>query len=290
MRSISFLIMIGVFAALAAPDALAASRSGVTATEEQAPLKVTSKEMVTDKKNSRIIFSGDVVATKGELMIKTDEMTVWTDENQREFKKIVARGSVRISREDKVATGEEAEYFNENKKTGQEERIEISGNAYLKDGLNSASGKKVIYFFKTADMKISGDTSTPSVITLFPDGAQKPPAADQPPPDLDKPVQDRVESKPPPPPVEKPVIIEKRRGIYYEVQVASFQHKSDARQLAAKLNQKGFKAHIEEAKIKSGLWYRVKEGGYETLEEAEQAVRRMQSEFHLKPLIIQKSD
>ncbi|MDH5508962.1 MAG: lipopolysaccharide transport periplasmic protein LptA [Nitrospinota bacterium] len=268
--------------------------------DANAPLKVTSDQMLTDKKNRKIVFSGAVVAVKGRLRIKTDEMTVWTDDEQREFQKIVARGSVQITKDDKTATGENAEYFNENKKSGQAERIEITGNAHMRDGKNSASGSKVIYYFKTEDMKLSGDSSRPSSITFFPGegGAMAPapesPMSETPAPETPAP-EKKVSAKPS---VEEfPVVMgrptvssEKGSGLRYMIQAASFPNENDAQSMAAKLRKRGFSPQVVEASVKGAPWYRVRVGEYHSYEEAENAAERMREEMRLKPMIIQSRD
>lgn len=231
-----------------------------TSADSKAPLKVTSTEMVTDRKNNTIVFIGSVVAVKGQLTIKAEELTVWTDNSQREFKKIVAQGNVRITRAGKTATGDEAEYFNENPKTGQEEKIEIKGNAYLKDGKHTATGKVVVYYFKSEDMKIEGDTDKPAEVTFFPDDDAASAA----------PEPERQSSSP-----------------LFGVQAASYSSKVDADQLVSKLSVKGYSAHVTSAMVNKIIWYRVRVDGFESMENAGKAAERMRIELGLKPLIIQ---
>lgn len=249
------------------------------------PLKITSREMVTDKKSGTIIFSGDVVAVKGTLTIKTDQMTVYTGKNQREFKKITAKGSVRISRDDKVATGDEAEYFNESQPGGGEERIEMTGNASLKDGKNIASGEKVVYFFKSEDMNISGGQDHPSAITFFPEDDKSPQNAPEP------------EKESPAPHKPAPQVQERRApsgggesvGHKYLIQVSASQKKRDAQHLAAKLSSKGYHPRIEEAMVKGVKWYRVRLGDYDSPDEAEKVAQRLRGQMGIQPMV-QKSE
>jgi len=254
--------------------------------DSKAPLKINATEMVTEKKGSKILFKGNVVATKGKLTILTDEMTVWTTQDQREFQKIVARGSVKITREDKTASGDLAEYFNENASTGQQERIEISGNALLKDGRNSAKGEKVIYYFNTEDMRIEGGSS----LTFFPEDSNPAPQERQP-----SPSPAPAPAATPAPPahghaeMEKP---EARKPAQHEftIQVASFQVRKDAEKLQAKLSAKGYHCKIMEANVKGGLWHRVRLDGFGSVEEASSVVERLRRDFGLKPIVIQQND
>jgi len=295
MNYIRPLAVWALMAACLAGQSQAAKMEAGGSSDSKAPLKVTSNQMLTDKKNRKIVFSGAVVAVKGRLRIKTDEMTVWTDKDQREFQKIVARGSVQITKDDKTATGKNAEYFNENKKTGQAERIEITGNAHMQDGKNSASGNKVIYFFKTEDMKISGDASRPSSITFFPgEGSAMAPAPEVPTPEAPAPGA-KASSKSPAEEssavIEKPTVtFEKKKGLSYLVQAASFSNENDAQSMAAKLRKMGLSAHVVEANVKGSPWFRVRVGEYGSFDEAETAAERMREEMRLKPMIIQSGN
>ncbi|MDH5677043.1 MAG: SPOR domain-containing protein [Nitrospinota bacterium] len=271
-----------IILALTSGHAQAASKAQQGSADNKAPLKITSNEMITDKKNRKIIFSGSVVAVKGKLTIKTDEMTVWTDEEQREFKRIVARGSVKIVRDNKTATGDTAEYFNVNPKTGEQERIEITGDAFLQDERTTASGKKVVYYFQTEDMKIYGGAEKRSVITIFGEDAAPP----------EQPMERERAASP-----ERPPVAEKHApqhsaisGPVYVVQAASFPNMEDASEMAEKLTSRGFTVFVEKAQLKTGTWYRVKVGRYQSPEEAETAASRIRSEMGLKPIIIQKNE
>lgn len=131
--------------------------------DKKAPLEVTSERMVSDNKNNKISFYGNVVAIKGKLKVEANEMLVWTDDEQKDFKEIEATGSVRITREGKVATGEKAHYY-----AGQK-KIILTGDPVLKDGKNVAKGEKVIYYFDKEDMEIFGGEKTPSTVILYPE-------------------------------------------------------------------------------------------------------------------------
>lgn len=130
--------------------------------DKKAPLKVTSDRMVSDNKNNQMLFTGTVVATKGKLTVRADKMTVWSNEDQSDISKIIAIGSVVITKGDKTATGEQAVYFADTKK------IVLTGNPVLRNGKNRANGERVIYFFDREDMIIVGGEQNRSTVILFP--------------------------------------------------------------------------------------------------------------------------
>ncbi|HEB72042.1 MAG TPA: lipopolysaccharide transport periplasmic protein LptA [Nitrospirae bacterium] len=130
--------------------------------DKKTPLKVTSDQMVSDNKNNLMVFTGTVVAIKGTLTVEADEMTVWSNEEQSDISKILAIGSVVITKGDRIATGEKAVYFADTKK------IILTGNPALREGKNRAIGEKVIYFFDREDMIIVGGEKKRSTVILFP--------------------------------------------------------------------------------------------------------------------------
>jgi cell division protein FtsN len=69
----------------------------------------------------------------------------------------------------------------------------------------------------------------------------------------------------------------------YFVQVASFQEEATAEGLRGRLIKKGYPVQVVPVQIeKMGLWYRVRLGGYTTLQEAQAAQKRISVEEHME--------
>jgi cell division protein FtsN len=69
----------------------------------------------------------------------------------------------------------------------------------------------------------------------------------------------------------------------YFVQVASFQEEATAEGLRGRLIKKGYPVQVVPVQIeKMGLWYRVRLGGYMTLQEAQAAQKRISIEEHIE--------
>ncbi len=69
----------------------------------------------------------------------------------------------------------------------------------------------------------------------------------------------------------------------YFVQVASFQEEATAEGLGRRLAKKGYPVHVLPVQIeRMGLWYRVRLGGYPTLQEAQAAQKRIAVEEHIE--------
>jgi cell division protein FtsN len=69
----------------------------------------------------------------------------------------------------------------------------------------------------------------------------------------------------------------------YFVQVASFQEEATAEGLRRRLAKKGYPVDVLPVQIeRMGLWYRVRLGGYATLQEAQAAQKRITVEEHIE--------
>ncbi|VAX18050.1 hypothetical protein MNBD_NITROSPINAE02-1604, partial [hydrothermal vent metagenome] len=166
MKNITALIVILLLSAglAAAQDSLADKENEE---DKKQPLRVTSQRMISEKKKLLISFYGDVVAIKGKLKVESDEMYVHTNEDQSDFKEIEALGAVIITRGDKVATGEKANYYSST------QQIILVGSPVLTQGKDVAAGEKVVYFFDTEDMEVYGGETHRSTLVLFPKEDEK---------------------------------------------------------------------------------------------------------------------
>lgn len=74
------------------------------------PLQVDSRSLEARGAEGLVVFEGDVVARQGDLVLQADRLEVGIDAETRELRSAVARGTVRIRREDLLATSAEATY------------------------------------------------------------------------------------------------------------------------------------------------------------------------------------
>ena len=75
------------------------------------PVEITSDRMRSEDGGIKIIFSGNVVANKGDLKITSDIMEIYNTEDKKETEEIVAIGNVFITRGLKRAKGDKAVYL-----------------------------------------------------------------------------------------------------------------------------------------------------------------------------------
>ena len=118
------------------------------------PIEIVSDRMDAYNEKKMVIFSGNAVATQGDREIKSDRLIIYYKkqpgkkdktgvkamEGTGDLEKIEAKGHVIVTQKERVATGEEAVYYQD---SGQ---IIMTGNPVLRDGKNTIKGEKVIVF------------------------------------------------------------------------------------------------------------------------------------------------
>jgi lipopolysaccharide export system protein LptA len=118
------------------------------------PIEIISDRMEAYNEKKLVIFSGNAVATQGDKEIKSDRLLLYykkeTSKKDKvgakeiagnsDLEKIEAKGNVVVTQKTRIATGDEAIYFQD---SGQ---IIMTGNAMLRDGKNLIKGNKVIVF------------------------------------------------------------------------------------------------------------------------------------------------
>ena len=115
------------------------------------PIQIEADKMVSLKGENAVLFSGNVDAKQGDLIIRSDEMTVYylSDEEKaqlpagdtRKLKKLFATGNVEIQRgEGWTATGDNMEYFE------TERKVRLTGNAKVLQDNNLVTGQSVLLY------------------------------------------------------------------------------------------------------------------------------------------------
>jgi lipopolysaccharide export system protein LptA len=116
---------------------------------EREPIQIEARELQVQDKSQSAVFSGDVVVTQGDAMLKTQRLVVHYDGsaaggvNQR-ISKLEASGRVYISSKDQTATGERAT-FDMNRQL----MVMTGGEVVLSQGPNVVVGNKLTVNLKT---------------------------------------------------------------------------------------------------------------------------------------------
>ncbi len=126
----------------------------------KAPVQIEADQMLSSQKDNSVFFSGKVAAKQEDLTIHSDEMTVYyavgseaaeqpkTGNSQASVQspldggidRLVAKGHVEITKEGWVATGDQAEYFSE------ERKVVITGNTKVWQNNNLVTGDTFIMY------------------------------------------------------------------------------------------------------------------------------------------------
>lgn len=121
---------------------------------EREPIQIEARELQVQDKSQSAVFSGDVVVTQGDAMLKTQRLVVHYDGsaaggvNQR-ISKLEASGRVYISSKDQTATGERATFD-----MNQQLMVMTGGEVVLSQGPNVVVGNKLTVNLKTGKAEL----------------------------------------------------------------------------------------------------------------------------------------
>lgn len=134
----------------------------IAAENPQPPIHIEADRMVSQEQDHAVIFSGNVDAKQGTLLIRTDEMTVYyspsNDGEQTpgaggDIKKLICKGNVQISQGDWLGTGGRMDYY------AQERKVVLSKKAKAWQGQNMVAGKTITYFLDDGRSIVEGPVS-----------------------------------------------------------------------------------------------------------------------------------
>lgn len=126
------------------------------------PVEIVADRMEAFNATRTVVFSGNAVATRGDIKIKTDRLTIYYEKSNKpagkdataevagsgQLEKIEAKGNVVITRDQVLATGAEAVY-RENNAT-----IVLSGNPTLRENQNVIKGCQIIFYINENKGKV----------------------------------------------------------------------------------------------------------------------------------------
>ena len=111
------------------------------------PINIEADQMVSQETKNTVVFTGNVDASQGKITIRTDKMTVhYAPKGEKakgkagKVKKLICVGSVEVSQEDWLGTGQRMDYY------ADERKVVLSGDAKAWQGQNMVSGKSITYY------------------------------------------------------------------------------------------------------------------------------------------------
>jgi lipopolysaccharide export system protein LptA len=131
--------------------------------KDDAPINIEADRMVSQEDKGSVVFIGNVDASQGKVTIRTDEMTVYYDQNGQDkakgksgkVKQLLCVGNVQVTQDDWLGTGDKMEYFADQRK------VVLSGNAKALEGKNMVSSDSITYFLDEKRSVFEQDKSKP---------------------------------------------------------------------------------------------------------------------------------
>ncbi len=106
------------------------------------PIEITAQKLELIQQQRQSIFTGDVVATQGDMTLSADKLTVFLLENQDQIDRLEAVGTVKVVQLDRVATADRAVFYQ------LEEKLVLSGHAVVVQDNNKVSGEEIVIYLK----------------------------------------------------------------------------------------------------------------------------------------------
>ena len=143
---------------------------------EGKPIDIVSDRLDAYREKDLVQFSGNVVATQGERVIKSDTLELYFKKKAEgiasaagdaakagDVDRIVAKGNVRITEKERIVTGEQAVFQND------EQRIVVTGNPVMREGNNVVTGDRVVVLLNENRGVVEGTTGKRVTATIYPD-------------------------------------------------------------------------------------------------------------------------
>ena len=169
-------VLLSLLAASGAVDGREKDVFGSFQRGEGKPTHITADRLDAYREKEMATFSGNVVATQDDWILKSDTLTFYFEksessdrsgtgklEGDTEISRIEARGNVRITQGERIVTGEKAIFYREEQKTI------VTGNPVLKEGENVIEGDRVIVFMEEKRGVVEGTKGKRVSATIYPD-------------------------------------------------------------------------------------------------------------------------
>ncbi len=130
------------------------------------PLRITSQQLEADNKNQVILFTGNIIARQGDMVIHADAARVYYEKREEgnEVREIVATGNVKIHQGDRVATAQKAQFLN------GEQKIILTGQPRVWQGKDMVSGEKITVLLEEDKSLVESGPDRRVEVILYPKG------------------------------------------------------------------------------------------------------------------------
>jgi lipopolysaccharide export system protein LptA len=126
---------------------------------EDAPIHIEANRMTSTEKTNSVVFTGEVDAKQGDVRIRSDEMTVYyteADKNKKDkdssqqVERLVCLGNVEVTRGEWLGTAKKMIYLS------KERQVILTENAKAWQNQNMVSGEKIIYYLDEGRSEVMG--------------------------------------------------------------------------------------------------------------------------------------
>ena len=124
---------------------------GLAFFDKNKPVHILSDTMEGFDKEKYIVFKGSVSAKQEDLFISADTIEAYMSEEMNEIEKAIAKGNVKIVKQDRTATCLEAVFEN------AKGEITLKGNVIVHQGQDKLSGDVIIYYVNTDKVVAEAD-------------------------------------------------------------------------------------------------------------------------------------
>ncbi len=129
--------------------------------DDQTPINIVAVKLDYFDKQQKLIYTGDVVATRGDTILKTPKLTVFLAPKAKgsngpkasssdRVRRMEAVGPVTLISNDQVATGDSAIYQK------AEDKVYLDGDVRLTQGPNVTLGDHIVYDLTTTQAVVTG--------------------------------------------------------------------------------------------------------------------------------------
>ncbi len=119
---------------------------------KDAPLNIHSGELeaTQEGKGRHFVFTSDVKVTQGDLSLSADRLDAFYPDGASQPNRLVAKGHVVVTQQDKRASCDEATFLN------QEQRVVCRGNAEMSQGQDRVRGQEIEIHLDSNKMYVRG--------------------------------------------------------------------------------------------------------------------------------------
>jgi len=130
------------------------------------PIEITAQQLEALQEKGQAIFTGNVVATQGDITLHCDRMVVFSQDGQQQVERLEAYGNVRVVQLDRTATADQAIYRQ------RQGTLVLLGNARLLQGQNQVSGNEITVYLQENRSVVKSQEGQRVKAVIFPETKQ----------------------------------------------------------------------------------------------------------------------